>query len=106
MKITQLPMGLMEIQAETADESQAICGIEEMIFKFMPAAVANRHGCRKRGRGYYNYCTVPDGSMAGPEDAPTPGIDKNIKTWRKLHDMHFAHEGHDNNESKPTRQRA
>ena len=88
MKIKYLELGLMEIQAETEAESQAICGIEEMIFKFLPAAVANNHGCRRGKKNHLNYCTIPDGSMTGPEDAPKPGIDTNIKKWAKLHDCH------------------
>lgn len=86
MKITYLEMGLMKIQAETESESQAINGIVEMCFKFMPPAIANYHGCTHiKGRDLYlNWCVIPDGSMTWEGDNLKPGIDKNIESWRKL----------------------
>jgi hypothetical protein len=88
MKIKYLELGLMEIQAETNAESQAICGITEMTFKFLPAAVANSHGCRKIKGRHLNYCTIPDGTMNIQDGDSKPGIDTNIKKWAKLGDLH------------------
>ena len=94
MKTKYLEMGLMEIQAETKAESQAICGIIEMNSRWMPAAVVNHLGCRKVGQGHFNYCLVPDGSLNGtcrkkhPQgdgcDCLQDGIKANIKLWKQL----------------------
>ena len=94
MKITYLEMGLMKIQAETDNESQAICGIIEMNGQLMPASVCNNHGCRKIGRKYLNWCLVPDGHLDGtcrkkhPEgdgcDCLKDGIIAGLKIWGAL----------------------
>jgi hypothetical protein len=84
-------MGLMKIQAETEAESQAICGIIELLWyppAKMPPAVLNQHGCRKVGSKYLNYCVIPDGSMTGSGDDAKDGILTNIKAWRKLPDVY------------------
>ena len=96
MKITFLEMGLLKIQAETKAESQAICGILEVLWRpslKMPASVLNNHGCTPiyghgKNAGELNYCVIPDGSMTGEGDNMKPGIDTNIKAWRKLPDLY------------------
>ena len=76
-------MGLMKIQAETEAESQAICGILDLLWNHptkFPASVLNAHGCRLLGGSHKNYCVIPDGSLDGTKT--------NIKIWRKLPDLY------------------
>lgn len=94
MKTTRLEMGLMRIQAETSAESQAVCGIIEMISRWMPSAVLNNHGCRLVKNRYRNWCVIPDGQLAGTCHKKhkldegcgclRDGIVTNIKKWKKL----------------------
>ena len=60
-----MEMGLLKLQAETAAESQAICGIIEMTCRLLPDAPANNHGTAKVGRQYRNWCLIPDGHLDG-----------------------------------------
>ena len=81
MKTTQLEMGLMKLQAETVAESQALNGVLEMIFKFMPDAICNDHGMNGKD---LTYCVVPDGTLTGTGENLKPGIDSRLKVWKKL----------------------
>ena len=86
MKIKKLELGLMEIQAENQNESQAVCGILELLWQAklkLPGAVLNQHG----NRGGFNWCVIPDGGLAGKHEHQ-PGMNTNIKAWRKLPDFY------------------
>ena len=86
MKIKCLEMGLMKIQAETRAESQAVCGILEILFeKKMPDCICNQHGFVKRKGKYLNWCLIPDGSLVGRTDETMkPGIESRLAKWAKL----------------------
>jgi hypothetical protein len=60
MKITH-KRNRIRLQAEDAEESEAVRAIHDLIFHGdFPASLANDHGCMKfPNREYYNYCSIP-----------------------------------------------